>query len=56
MVALGFTDEIVYKNTYSVYVFIGLLTSSEISEDRVRLSLDRLIVGCDNLECAVPPS
>jgi hypothetical protein len=46
MVALDFTDEIVYKNTYSVYIFIGLLTPgapSEFSGDQVPLLPDRCL-------------
>jgi hypothetical protein len=53
MVALDFTDEIVYKNAYSVYIFIGALTpaQSAITECRIRL-----LPGCDNLEGVVSQS
>jgi hypothetical protein len=33
MVALDFTDEIVYKNTHPVYVFIGALTPERPPSD-----------------------
>jgi hypothetical protein len=38
MVALDFTDEIVYKNIYSVYVFIDVLAPGANSENGVQHS------------------
>jgi hypothetical protein len=49
MVALDFTDEIVYKNTHSVYVFIGVLTPARSAGLNIRL-----LPGWDNLERVVP--
>jgi hypothetical protein len=45
MVALDFTDEIVYKNTNSVYVFIGL-TPAQSARNECRI---HLLLGCDSV-------
>jgi hypothetical protein len=49
MVALNFTDEIAYKNTYPVYVFVGSAYPSAISENWVHAPSP-----CDNLERVCP--
>ncbi len=53
MVALDFTDEIVYKNTHSVYVFIGVPTPAQSATAECRI---HLLLGCDNLERVVTQS
>jgi hypothetical protein len=53
MVGLDFTDEIVYKNTHPIYVFIGVLTPAQSARIECRI---RLLLGCDNLERVVPQS
>jgi hypothetical protein len=53
MVALDFTDDSVYKNTHSVYTFIGALTPAQSARTEYRI---RLLPGGDNLERVVPQS
>jgi hypothetical protein len=51
MVALNFTDEVVYKNTHPVCVFIGVPIPAKSARAECRI---RLLLGCDNLMCSLP--